>query len=157
MTTEKGPRRIKLIIESKLDNVPLVGTAINKLCSTLALGEVECCEIEICVVEAVNNAVIHAYDREEGHEIEVVFSFYHNRIVIEIKDNGKKNKEFKSPTLEFDPCDRQSLPVGGMGLFIINKVMNKVSYASDGGTNTLTLIKYIDTYKAIEKDAIRHC
>jgi serine/threonine-protein kinase RsbW len=157
MTREKSPRRIKLIIDSNLDNVPLVGTSINKLCSTLALNEVECCEIEICVVEAVNNAVIHAYGREKGHEVEVVFSIYHEQIVIEIKDNGKSLKDRTPPTLDFDPRDRQNLPVGGMGLFIIHKVMNKVHYSTYKGVNTFTLTKVIDTHRVSRTKASSHC
>lgn len=157
MTNEKSPRRIKLIIDSNLDNVPLVGTSINKLCSTLALSEVECCEIEVCVVEAVNNSIIHAYGRGKGYEVEVVFSIYRDQIVIEIKDKGKSIKKLTQPTLDFDPKDRQNLPVGGMGLFIINKVMNEVRYITDKGVNTLTLTKVLDTYRVHKAQIKSHC
>ena len=157
MSTQACPRQIKLVIDSRLDNVPLVGASINKLCSTLALSEVECCDIEICVVEAANNAVIHAYEREKGHDIEVVFSIYHDRIVIEIKDRGKSLKELKKTTLDFDPQDVPNLPVSGMGLFIINKVMNKVRYSTDNDTNILTLTKLLNTEEIKTHNTSTHC
>ena len=45
-------QRLKPIIESRLENVPLVGMAVNKLSSFFPLSDVESYQIELCVVEA---------------------------------------------------------------------------------------------------------
>ena len=81
--------RIKLSIESKLENVSLIGMAINKLCSLTPLSDVESDQIEFWAVEAVNNSIIHAYGREAGHEVEVVFTLYGDRLILDVCDTGQ--------------------------------------------------------------------
>ena len=44
--------------------------------------------------------------------------------------------------LEFDPRDLENLPEGGMGLFLIQQIMDKVSYNVKDNTDTLSMTKY---------------
>ena len=58
-------RKVKLIIESDLDDVPLVGIAVNRFCSYAAFSETDAFNIELCVIEAVTNSIKHAYGRKK--------------------------------------------------------------------------------------------
>lgn len=135
------PRRIKLIIDSSLENVSLIGSAVNKICSLIPLSKLEAYQTELCVVEACNNVIEHAYQYASNHEVEVVVSVHMDRIVFEICDTGRALKRQPKAALEFDPDDLQSLPEGGMGLYIMNNFMDKVAYQSVDGKNVLTLAK----------------
>ena len=67
-------KRIKFTIESKLENVPLIGMSVSKLCSLIHLSDIETYQIELCVVEAVTNSIKHAYGLETGRQVEVIFT-----------------------------------------------------------------------------------
>ena len=138
-----NPKSIRLAIDSRIENICLVGMAVNKICSIATLTQVERYQIELCLVEAVTNAIVHAYDRREDQQVEVEIEIHPRRIILRVSDYGRAMTRLDPPRLDFDPDDHTSLPEGGMGLFIINSVMSESSYCSEAGRNTLELVKYL--------------
>ena len=49
----------------------------------------------------------------------------------------------QKPQLDYCPKDVAGLPEGGMGLYIMHQVMDRVEYASEGGRNVLTLTRLV--------------
>jgi len=141
-------KQIRLSIESKYDNVPLVGCAINRLCASIPVSDRDAYIIELCVTEAVVNSIKHGYGDEPGNEVAVIFSVYDTKIVIEIIDSGKALdpvllEEKRESGLEFDPENIDAIPESGRGLAIMHAVMDDVSYHVRGNRKYLTLTKEI--------------
>ena len=134
-------KEIKLIIDSDLANVSLIGMAVNKICTQIPLDKIEAYQIESCIVEAVTNVIKHAYRNETGHDATVFIKLYLDRITFLVCDTGKAMDPEQPADLEFDPDDLENLPEGGMGLFIIHKIMNEVSYKTIENRNVLTMTK----------------
>jgi serine/threonine-protein kinase RsbW len=139
--------QLKMIINSDIENVFLISTVINRLCLIAPLSSDELFQVDLCVVEAVNNAIKHAYGNESGHQVEVTFALYPNRLTFEICDAGKTMDtkclpQKGVPSFDFDPDDLANLPEGGMGLLIINEIMDQIIYATAEGKNKLTLTKF---------------
>ncbi|MDE2180429.1 MAG: ATP-binding protein [candidate division NC10 bacterium] len=141
-------RRITLAVTSDLQNVPLIGQAIQRLCSLTPLSDLESHQIALCVVEAVNNAIVHAYNSEAEHEVEVIFCQHSDRLIVQICDAGKAMDpdrlapQAASP-LDFDPCCLERLPERGLGLAIIRNTMDEVTYTTSHGKNILTLTRFL--------------
>jgi serine/threonine-protein kinase RsbW len=140
------PRSIKLTIDSSLDNVSLVGLTVNKLCASVASVCIDPDEIELCVVEAVNNCIEHAYGKEGGHTVEIHFSLHPNSLVIAICDTGKAMdpvfvEQADAALLDMYHDDLHQIAEEGRGLAIMKGIMNRVTYKTEGGKNCLTLIK----------------
>jgi serine/threonine-protein kinase RsbW len=141
-------KTLHLSIDSKLSHVSLIGNAVRGVCACSPLDE-ECYgEMEVCVVEAVNNAIAHAYRHEHGYRVDTFITLHHDRIAFEISDCGKAIEDFAPRTLEFDPEVIGSIPENGMGLFIIETLMDEVSYRSEDGRNTLSFCRYFRQPKA---------
>ena len=83
-----GLKKIKLTIDSDLDQVSLIGMAVNKFCSASSFSPSESYNIELCVVEAVTNSIKHSYGGERGKEVSVVFTAAKDRLVIDVCDYG---------------------------------------------------------------------
>lgn len=143
MTAKVEAKGIKFAIDSRLENIGLVGLAVQTLCSDLGLNKVEAYRVQLCVVEAVTNVVKHAYNCQPGHEVTITISINPDRISFRIRDTGKALKLMSRKPLEFDPADRAGLPERGMGLHIIRQVMDEVDYHTVDGTNILTMHKYL--------------
>jgi len=142
------PKRVKLVIDSDPEQVSLIGMAINKLCSLTPLSDSESNQIELCVVEAVNNSIEHAYGKEKGHEVEVGFTLHADRLVVDVCDTGKPMEEGfieqkDISLLEIDPDDLDNIPEEGRGIPIMKEIMDTVTYETENGKNCLTLIKSI--------------
>lgn len=138
-------RSIRLTIDSRLENIPLVGMAANRICKAAGLGEIERYQIELCLVEAVTNCVVHAYGRRPGHPVEVDLELDAGAVRILVSDYGVPLERFAPEPPQLDPQDRESLPEGGMGLFIMDSVMSACSYRAEHGRNTLELVKRLQS------------
>jgi serine/threonine-protein kinase RsbW len=136
-------RTINLSIDSRLENVPLVGLAVRGIVSQSSLGEVDAYHVEVSIVEAVNNAIQHAYQGNPGQDVEIVLSLHADRIECTVSDAGVPLESFRGDGPDYDPTDRANLPEGGMGLAIIRRGMDEAAYESRGGKNTLRMVKRI--------------
>lgn len=99
--------------------------------------------MEICLTEALNNVIKHSYEGKPGNLIKLKLALTKKRLEIIISETGKPREKIEKPKLEFDPTDIENLPEGGMGLFIIEEIMDETKYRSDGKTNTFTMIKNV--------------
>ena len=140
------PKQIKLVIPSEFENAALIGPLINKICTLVPFSEGECDQIELCVIEAVNNSIQHAYEGQKGNEVEICFSIYHDRIVCDVCDCGKMMdskllEQDMEALLDFDPEDLENIPEEGRGLPIMKAIMDAMTYKSVNGKNCLTMMK----------------
>ncbi|MBN1850861.1 MAG: ATP-binding protein [Deltaproteobacteria bacterium] len=138
-------KKIKIIIDSDLKDVFLIGMTINRLCSITPFSDSECYKIELCVVEAVNNSIIHAYQNEKGHEVEVTFSMDTRILTVDVCDTGRSMdpeilQSIHMPSFDPDSNDLE-IPERGRGLAIIKEVMDHVSYKTIDGKNWLTMFR----------------
>lgn len=135
-------RMIKLVSDSRVENIPLMGGAVRGIAATLSLDETSCYHLELCVVEAVTNVMKHAYHGRAGHCVEVEILCRQDRITFRIHDMGECMAPAKAALPEFDPEDLETVPEHGMGRFIMDALMDEVHYETVNGRNTLTLTKF---------------
>jgi serine/threonine-protein kinase RsbW len=138
-------KSISFVIISRFENISLVGIAIKAICESMPLDDILCHDIELCIVEATTNAIKHAYNTEPNHNVDIEMDLYINKIVFKVSDKGKPMDPKKCYTgcenLDFDPEKLETLPVCGMGLHIINSIMDEVDYESTDNRNTLIMTK----------------
>ncbi len=121
---------------------------VNKLIHSFLLKEnVEmhvCNAVEICLTEALNNVIKHAYHGVTRYGIDINIRKNEKCLEIEIIDTGDPRTKLDVPKLDFDPNDIQNLPESGMGLYIIDQLMDEVNYITLNGKNFFTLKKWLD-------------
>jgi serine/threonine-protein kinase RsbW len=132
---------VELRIESRLDLVGPLARAVRALCAEAGLEPRACAHVELALTEAVNNCIRHAYQHVPGLPVEVVFTRDGDQFTLEVTDEGRPMPTRPAPVLDFDPADLAHLPEGGMGLYLIHSVMDRVEYASRDGRNTLTMTR----------------
>lgn len=96
-------------------------------------------EIELAVEEALVNIFNYAYHDGEG-QVEIQCALKEgNKFVIEIRDKGIPFDSLSSS----DPdtkADIENRKIGGLGIFFIKKVANKVRYNRNGDMNVMTIV-----------------
>ena len=130
-----SPRTLLIEIDSRLEAASLVGTCIRAHCLDSGLDEMITYQVQTCTIEAVNNAIIHAYGGEAGHRVEVRWTLHDTSLRIEVGDSGRAMARMP-PETEPDP-----LAESGRGWWIIRQWMDSADYASRDGRNLVTLIK----------------
>jgi serine phosphatase RsbU (regulator of sigma subunit)/putative methionine-R-sulfoxide reductase with GAF domain/anti-sigma regulatory factor (Ser/Thr protein kinase) len=97
--------------------------------------------IELSMDEACTNIIEHAYEGQEGGEIECTCDSGDKLLTIILHDHGKSfdPSSIALPNLE---AALDSRPVGGLGVFLMNKLMDEVHFESLGEAgNVLTMVK----------------
>lgn len=133
--------KIKVIIESKLTNLPLLRKTIRGICSCVVQDERIFQDIELCINEALSNVISHAYHYEPGHEIQIVTTLSKDEITFQIIDFGQKDNKanLNQTDKNFDTMD--PFAESGRGLLIIKQLMNEVAYESQKDKNILVMRK----------------
>jgi len=98
--------------------------------------------IQLATDEAASNIIEHSYEGVSDGVLEISCGVKKNTITIILTDHGKSfdPSHVPMPNLKADLSERQ---IGGLGLFLMRKLMNEVHYEADpkNNRNTLTLIK----------------
>lgn len=95
-------------------------------------------EIELAVEEAFVNVSTYAYPDKNTGEVEVRCEMSNDAVlVIEILDTGTPFdiRSFSEPDLNVDISNRE---IGGLGIFLIRKMVDEVHYRRDGQRNILS-------------------
>ena len=97
-------------------------------------------EIELATEEALINIFNYAYPDNETGEVEVRCKMEdRTSLVIEILDTGEPFdiQSIPEPDLTLDVSERK---VGGLGIYLIKQMVNRVQYRREGQSNILTLV-----------------
>jgi len=98
--------------------------------------------INICLDELFTNIVSYGFDDDLEHIIIFTLSGDNNLVVINIEDNGIPFNPLEKLDPDF-PENVESAKIGGLGILIIRKLMDNVSYERKNGKNKLTMRKNI--------------
>jgi serine/threonine-protein kinase RsbW len=137
---------IRIRIDSRFEEAALVGMVVNTVCTFLHMNEVDAYQVELCAVEAVNNVIRHSYHGQAGHPVDVAIHSWPVQVRIDVLDRGSAmpSEELKHQLdRDYEPTDRSSLPERGLGIPIINAVMDEVSYGRSKDRNRLSLVKLL--------------
>jgi len=96
--------------------------------------------IELCVVEAINNAIEHAYTQDARGRVEIQLDIDADTLEITVTDTGRAMP--KAAVVTARTADRQApgeLRESGYGLGIITNIMGNVDYRRVGNRNILTM------------------
>ena len=144
---QKKAQKLLLIIDSCLQDTVLAAMAVRSICELVSLSPEEINRVELCLVEVVNNAIIHGYGSESGHAVEIeVRLLPEEALEIVVSDYGlglsqDGDGEVDSDLLAPDPDAPESLMVSGRGLAIVGRLMNSISYHSSAGRNSFHMVK----------------
>lgn len=145
---------ITLAIDSQLDHVVLVGLSVRAVATAFGLTGEAIDAVELCVVEAVNNSIEHAYGEVPGQRVEVTLCAAGGVLRMTVRDRGRR-MDWAAACARADAYAADPSAEGGRGIFIIRSLMDAVDYHSSGGLNELTLVKHLPAAPAAVADSRR--
>lgn len=132
-----------LKIKNDIRQLAAVERFLRETADFFGWGEPLVGNLNLVLEEAVSNIIFYAYEGENREEeIELSLSYEQPDLMVKLSDGG----------CPFDPTARQDpdislaaeeRPVGGLGIFLIKKLMDEVNYQRVGDKNVLILKKKI--------------
>lgn len=132
-------REINFNIKSSFENIQLISVSIRAILSFLEFDELFCYDVELAITEVLNNCVEHSYKLESNHDIKIQFILKEKNLIIKVFDDGleiPKDIFDNINDYEFDP-----LTEGGRGLFLVNQIMDSISYSKLDNLNCFIMEK----------------
>ena len=136
---------IEMKFPSSAEYVGLIRLTLSGVLSRAGATYDDIEDSKIAVSEAVTNAVKHAYQQDEKGEVSVGFAVFDDKVEIIVADNGQ-SFDYETIKDELGPYDENEnidyLREGGLGLFLIETLMDEVSFKRQAGV-TISMTKYI--------------
>lgn len=132
----------RITIANKIEELPVLTQKIEEIGDKWELPIPIVMNINLVLEEAVTNIIFYAYTDKIQHEIAIDINLNNKQLILQISDNGrpfdptKKEKPDTSLSVE----ERQ---IGGLGIFLIQQIMDQVLYKRDDNKNILILKKSI--------------
>lgn len=131
-----------ITIYNSIEEIPKVLDFVESVGGELNLAHNIIMNVCLAIEEAVANIVMYAYPPPEKDEIHLSCTKEGNELIFLLSDKGVPF----DPTLMSDPdigLPADERPVGGLGIFLIRKIMNEIIYERIGTENRLILKKTI--------------
>ncbi len=132
----------ELKLKNQVGELERVNRFIEEIGAELHLDDELLMNLNLVMEEMVSNVIFYAYPEGTSAEIELLAESDGKELTFVLSDQG----EAFDPTakedadVDIDPAERE---IGGMGIFIVKNIMNRVTYQRLEGKNLLTMQKSI--------------
>ena len=135
--------RKELRIKNQMAELEKVNQFIEEISEELGLSMELTMNLNLVVEEMVVNVISYAYPEGSDAEIELLAKSDGKELTLVLSDQGREFDPTmkESANMNANPAERD---LGGMGIFIVKNIMNKVTYQRLEGRNLLTMIKSIN-------------
>ncbi|WLR51061.1 anti-sigma B factor RsbW [Bacillus tianshenii] len=144
---------VEMKVPAKAEYVGVVRLTSSGIASRMGFSYEDIEDIKVAVSEASTNAIQHAYKEDEKTgEVLVGFSSYEDRLEIIISDHGQSfdSEEVRKKTGPYNAeSPLEDLREGGLGLFLIDTLMDKLQINDDSGVIVI-MTKYLN------RDEVEH-
>ena len=130
----------QLILKNEVSQISLLEEFAEGIGQDLSLELGLVMNLNLVLEEAISNVILYAYPTNVSQNITIDAQKIDNSLVFIITDTG----------VEFDPTkakeaninlSAEERSIGGLGIFLIRKIMDTIEYQRVGDKNTLTLTK----------------
>lgn len=135
-------KQARLDVKSKIENISIINDRVMGLLDEAGVARDWKYDILTAIDEAFSNIVFHGYKGREDGLIEISITMENNVFQITFTDGAESfSPPACNPVLGRALLDKKNCL--GVGIYIMQQLMDKVTYERIGQTNHLTLIKTI--------------
>lgn len=132
----------KITLDADFDNLDEIREFVGEAASQVGFSDKEIYSIQLAADEASSNIIEHAYAGIKNGVLEIECSAIEGGLLIVLKDQGKPfdPASVPEPNVNADLSERK---IGGLGMYLMRKLMDEVTYESSEEENKLTMIKRV--------------
>jgi len=134
--------RKEICIKNQVEELDHVAQFIEEIGEELSLDMELQMNLNLVLEEMVSNIIFYAYPEGTEASIELTAESDGKELTFVLSDQGQAfDPTLKEDTdMDVNPAERD---LGGMGIYIVKNIMNKVTYQRLEGKNLLTMKKDI--------------
>jgi serine/threonine-protein kinase RsbW len=132
----------KITVSCTKKNLKQIRDFVTSHLAAFKLSDIQMNQIVLAVDEICANLIIHANQEDPSKFISLTITERSGMLKFEITDNGVafRRSEYKEPNIE------EHIRIGkkgGVGIALVNRIMDRVEFETDNKQNTCLLYKKI--------------
>jgi anti-sigma regulatory factor (Ser/Thr protein kinase) len=135
-------QRTVLTLKNDLAEISRLAEELEAFCERNGVSTDTVMALNLALEEAVTNVIDYGYDDGGEHEFQVELAVADGSVTATISDDAREY----NPLLREDPDVNAPLEerrIGGLGVLLVKKLMDTVTYARTDGRNVLTMRKRV--------------
>ncbi len=130
-----------VVIETRLEELTRLTEVVESLGEEDAWSPGLVGKVNLVLEELAINTINHGH-AGGLHEISFTFSSSDDALTIEMVDDGKPFDPLTEAPVPDVNAPMDERPIGGLGVFLVRKLMDELTYRREEGRNHLTLVAY---------------
>jgi len=138
------PCEIKTIrIPARLENLEKLIDFTLSCLKSAGIDKETASEIHLAADEACTNSIKYAYPDGRAGDIEISCVLDRRSATVTVRDWGVPFNPLEMPPPDLN-LDIDKRPIGGLGIYLMEKFSDRLEYRRENGSNLLTIIKKLD-------------
>lgn len=144
MDENRDLQKVTVSLPGDLNYLDIARAFVADVANKVGLTPAEIHDFQLVVTEAITNVIEHAYAGTDGRSnVELTIEKEGQSFTVAITDYGKNKFDAEAhPNPDMTEYLSQCR-VGGLGLFLMRKLMDEVEFNSDQDSNTVRFVKHI--------------
>ncbi len=135
--------KVKIKLQNSLSELDQLNKELERIAERWNLSQKVMFQVNLVLDELFTNTVSYGYSDDSAHEILITIDYQDDRIRLTMVDDGMAFNPAEKRNYETTMVPTQREP-GGLGILLVQKYTDEISYARRDGKNIITLIKKID-------------
>ena len=131
-----------LILHNDIQQIPQLAEFVETIAGEKKLDQATAMNLNLALEEAVTNVIMYAYPEGSDGLVDVEAILRKDSLEFIISDNGVPFDPTAAPDADVT-LGAEERRIGGLGIFLVRKIMDSVNYARKDGKNILSMIKKI--------------
>lgn len=131
---------LSFTLDNNLDQLDNLHAMTKGFGDVHGLGKRTIFEMNLVLEEVFTNIIAYGHGDKNGHQVQFSLEYNKNYIIIHIEDDGTPFNLLEAEPAKLD-TDLEHRSVGGLGIHLIRKLMDNVTYQRIGSKNVVILKK----------------
>jgi anti-sigma regulatory factor (Ser/Thr protein kinase) len=131
----------KIELQATLSNYEFFMAFIESHVSDTQIGDSDKMKVLTACEEIIVNIVNYAYPNKDGN-LEIIFEKKSQDVTIYFIDSGMKFNPLAKPDAD-TTLSVEEREIGGLGIFMVKKLMDEIKYDYKGNKNCLSITKHL--------------
>ncbi|MFP4368956.1 MAG: ATP-binding protein [Candidatus Kapaibacterium sp.] len=130
----------KLVLKNNIKDIEKLNETVEAFLKEGIIPEEDFFNINLALEEVFTNISSYGFKDGREHIIEINFIIDEKGIEITVTDDGSEFDPLAVPDPDLNtPAEERE--IGGLGIYLVKKLMDDVSYEHENGLNKLSIIK----------------
>ena len=140
MSTGDTDGILELSLVNDLREIGAAAEKVDAFCEAQGISPQVAYAVNLSIDEILTNTISYGYDDDAEHRIDLTFRVDGETLVVTIVDDGRPFDSSTEREPDFD-ATLEERALGGLGLFLVQQMMDEMTYERSDDRNVITLRK----------------